>query len=385
MNETSLIVKANSLIESRCNLTLNQQKLVLSVIAQIEKDDADFHEYTLSIIDFKRLMDIKSTGNYKTIKDVARDIRKKDLIIEKEGSTLITGWFSSIEIDHKGVIGFMIDPKLKPYLLQLKSHFTAYQLHNILRLKSRYSVRVYELLKQYQRIGERVFTVTELRNLLFIEPEKYTRFNDFKKRILETAKDEINQETDLLIDYATIKQGRTVTAIKFTIEYQGQQKADKEVVFEIPQEIMELIPLPERSNCMDIVNQIFSTYGEDGLKFYILKTNSRKKDKGSYGGYLKTIVELNLYDDVFKAQETVKAQAKADHQTYLKQLEDDQKKQQEQTKIQIKREALGKLKTDEPERYQDLLNQAAVIFSIDLKHMKRGDKLKLEFKMLDMM
>jgi len=319
MNENSLIVKANSLIESRCNLTLNQQKLVLSVIAQIEKDDVDFHEYILSIADFKRLMDIKSTGNYKAIKEVARDIRKKDLIIEKDGSTLITGWFSSIEIDHEGAVGFLVDPKLKPYLLQLKSHFTAYQIRNILRLKSRYSIRVYELLKQYQKIGDRVFEVSELRNLLFIEPEKYTRFDNFRARVLNPAKREINKETDLLIDYETIKQGRTVKAIKFTIERQERQESAQVVnqsaaVQEIPQAIMNLIPEPERGDHQKACQQILQTEGENALLYYIEKAKNRpnKTESNSFWGYVLTIYKLGLYGKFQQEQAEIEKALKAE-------------------------------------------------------------------------
>jgi dihydrodipicolinate reductase len=47
--------------------------------------------------------------------------------------------------------------------------------------------------------------------------EQYKKFNNFKKDVLERAKNEINEKTDLLIDYQEIKEARKITAISFTI------------------------------------------------------------------------------------------------------------------------------------------------------------------------
>lgn len=53
-----------------------------------------------------------------------------------------------------------------PYLLQLKERFTRYELKNILYFKNKYSIRIYELLKQYEKIGKREINIKELRGYL---------------------------------------------------------------------------------------------------------------------------------------------------------------------------------------------------------------------------
>jgi len=293
MNEKQVVKKDNALIESRCNLTLNQQKLVLAIVAQIKREDEDFKEYFISVKDFKELMDLKSAGFYTEMRQAAKDIRSKDLIIPREGGReLITGWFSSIEIGHEGEVGFMFDVKLKPYLLQLQSRFTAYQLKNILSLKSKYSIRVYELLKQYESLKCRRFDLVKLRELLFVEPGIYPNFNNFKLRILEPAKKDINQHTDISISYSTVKTGRKVTGIEFCIVSQGPGKKIKS----IPSKILNMIPESERTACMDNAQAVFNEHGEDGLIFYLEKCNAKKKTaNGNYGGYLNTLVELDLW------------------------------------------------------------------------------------------
>ena len=49
-------------------------------------------------------------------------------------------------------------------------------------------------------------------------------YADFKRKVLEVAKNQINENTDLLVDFKEIKTGRKVTGLLWTIGKQvGQQ------------------------------------------------------------------------------------------------------------------------------------------------------------------
>ena len=65
---------------------------------------------------------------------------------------------------------------------------------------SQYSGRIYELLKQYQSIGLRIFKIEDLRLLLGIEIGEYKLYGDFKRKILLKAQKEINHDSELFID-----------------------------------------------------------------------------------------------------------------------------------------------------------------------------------------
>ena len=288
MNKKQLVKKSNNLIESRCNLNLSQQKLVLAVISQINRGDDDFKEYCLSIAEFKRLMNIKSGGYYLELRKSAEDLVTKKLVIPRgERRELITTWFSSIEIDYEGQIGFMFDIKLRPYLLQLKQQFTCYQLKNILLLRSKYSIRLYELLKQYQNLECRCFKLSEFREMLYIEPEKYTRFSDFKKRVLEASKKDINKHTDIQISYSLKKTGRNITGIVFCIEGKSPPTS------EVPLDLVNMIPEKWRHNAADIAGEIFQKAGPDELKQCIEFVNGAiaggQEIKKGYGPYLRAV------------------------------------------------------------------------------------------------
>ncbi len=320
MDKKKLIKKFNGLIESRCNLNLNQQKLVLAVVSKINREDEDFKEYRLSISEFKSLMGLKGAGGYTEIRKEAREIKRKDLVINLgDDGELITSWFSDIEIRYKGEVGFYISAKLKPFLLQLKSNFTAYQLKNILKLNSKYSIRLFELLKQYEGIGCRRFELGELKKMLYVKPQKYTRFNNFKARILESSITDINANTDIRIDYTLHKTGRIFTAVEFCISKQDQKELFSPTENTPPTSITDLIPQESRNSCQKLCQQIFTKDGTDGLKFYIGKCNSRKQmPNGSYSGYLKTVFELDLYADIKEARKGKIVAEKAQHEAEKK-------------------------------------------------------------------
>ena len=70
-------------------------------------------------------------------------------------------------------------------MLQLKERFTQYQLANVLTIKSKYSPRIYEILKCNQ-FKQQVYIEIEidvLRKLLKSE-NIYPKYNDFKRYII---------------------------------------------------------------------------------------------------------------------------------------------------------------------------------------------------------
>jgi plasmid replication initiation protein len=185
----------------------------------IKKDDIEFKPYKLSVKEFNTILGTKSKNMYNQVSQYIESLRDKDLTIIKQRSILKTKWLSSAEyfIDD-GYVELCFDPKLKPYLLMLKERFTKLTLEQMVSFGSQYSGRIYELLKQYEKIGSRTFQLEDLKSLLGIEIGEYVKFGLFKQRILSKAKEEINIKSDLLIDFEEIKRSRKVEAIKFIIK-----------------------------------------------------------------------------------------------------------------------------------------------------------------------
>jgi len=232
MREENWVVKANKLIEAKGRLGMVEQKLFASLISEIKAEDKDFKQYILEIKDIAEFMKLSSKAVYDQIKTAARNLRNKEIVIENvdekgKKSFLVTSLLSSARYkEGEGYLEVYIDPNLKPYLLAINgkdTYFTKYMIKNILKLNSSYSIRIYELLKQYEKIGKREFETDKLKELLGITNE-YKRFYDFERYVLKVAKVEINEKTDIWIDYEKIKEGRRIGKIKFIIE----GKIDKE-------------------------------------------------------------------------------------------------------------------------------------------------------------
>ncbi len=220
---TSLIVKSNSLIEASYKLTLQEQRIILFMASMIQPNDEDFKPIKIDINEFINLIKITGHSKYNEIKEITKQLRKRDLIIKSDKSELQIGWLSSAEyFQGEGYVELEFSPKLKPYLLQLKERFTKYYLQNIIQLSHSYSIRFYELLKQYEKIGWRIFELKELREILGISGNEYVLFANFKQKILEPAKKELQTKAeqgnlDLSFDYEEIKLSRKVDKIKFII------------------------------------------------------------------------------------------------------------------------------------------------------------------------
>lgn len=216
--QSQLVVKHNDLIQkSKYNLTATQQKLIAYVISLIKPTDFEFQRYEISVADFCQLCGIDKNHFYLEFKETIDDIDNKAIWIETEEKTFKFRWFLKAEyINKKGKVRLILDDDIKKYLIALQETFTQYELINILALKSKYSIRLYELFKSYAFQKEKTLKIDALKETLLAT--HYTNFKDFRNRVLEKAITEINYYTDLEVSYEPIKKGRRVEAISFSIK-----------------------------------------------------------------------------------------------------------------------------------------------------------------------
>jgi len=225
--QSSLIVKSNHLIESSYKLGLTEMKIISKLTSSIQKDDTDFKIYSFKVGQLVNDLQLWK-NNHKELESASDKLLSKTLTIKKENWWFLKlNFLSSFEYKkNEWIIELCFDPKLKQYLLQLKSFFTSYTLHNIIRLKSSHSIRVYELLKQYEAIGEREISIVELKSILGLNETQY-KYAMFKKRIILNSQYELEKYTDIFFDFIEIKDGRKVVAVKFTIHNQQEIKSNK--------------------------------------------------------------------------------------------------------------------------------------------------------------
>ena len=224
----NLVVKSNSLIEARYRLSLQESRVILWLLTKIKPEDIDFKEYKLTIKEFSKVVELKKEGQYKELKKITQRLTERSIHVygSNQQTLLQTSWLSSAFYEfQKGYVLLEFSPKLKPYLLQIKSHFTQIDANDILQLKSIYSIRIFELLKQYEEIGKRTINIEELRSFCGIREGKYRNYNGLKLYVVERASAEINAKTDYEIDYFPIKESRKIVALEWTIKKKPKPKS----------------------------------------------------------------------------------------------------------------------------------------------------------------
>lgn len=213
------VTKSNDLIETAYKLSLQETRIIHTLISMVEPDDEHFQVYKFTVKEFANMVGIK--GNiYQYIREIITGLQEKTIPIKQDKSTLVVNWLASAEyFPGEGYVELEISSKLKPFLLNMKKRFTSYQLKYILQLSSFYSIRIYELLKQYQFLRHKTRTIPleTLREWIGLEPNTYKQYGHFKNRILSKAQEDINEVTDMNFEFREVKSGRKVTAIEFRI------------------------------------------------------------------------------------------------------------------------------------------------------------------------
>jgi plasmid replication initiation protein len=238
------VVKSNDLVEARYRLSLQESHVVLWLLNQIKPDDEDFKSHQLKVVDFAKMAGLRVDSQYDelqktTLRLMQRVMRIRDL---REKKLIQVSWLSSaVYEDGKGYVSLEFSPQLKPYLLQLKSQFTKINIADTMKFKSIYTVRVFELLIQYESIGKRTTSIEDLRAWCGVKKGDYELYANFKRDIINRAKAEINSKTEYEINYKEIKGSRKVVSIEWTINKKTYfEKVQSEKAITIKQELRSI-------------------------------------------------------------------------------------------------------------------------------------------------
>ena len=214
-NNSFLVVKHNHLIEGRYRLTLDEIRLLLLAISKQDSRSSHNGEMSIDVTarEYSDTYELLLKQAYGQIRVAASGLSQTKVTVK---DTQPMHWLSTQTYnDGLGSVSLTFSQKIKPYLSQLNGMFTSYQISNISKLKSLYSIRMYELLKQWKITGKRVIPLEEFRRVLELE-DSYPRFADLKRRVIQPAVDELNKQTDIAVSFNVEKQGRAVSTLLFS-------------------------------------------------------------------------------------------------------------------------------------------------------------------------
>lgn len=224
------VVKSNALIQqSRFSLSLQAQRCLLYTISLIKPSDPPGTEYEFSIRDLCEAcgIDLDTAGEYyRAVKKELKDLRDRSIWVTlNDGRETTFAWFQKVTLNRgSSTVSVKFDDTASDYLFLLQSRYTQYRLSNVLCMKSKYSIRLWELLISYVRKHELEngreedisFTLDELKERL--DAATYAKFSDFQRFALDRAVDEINLlSEDIHVEYELQKKGRKVEKVFFVV------------------------------------------------------------------------------------------------------------------------------------------------------------------------
>lgn len=239
--QSYFVVKDNALIQrTRYSLSLQQQKLLLFMISKIKPTDEPYTDYSISIRDYCRVcgLDYDNGGNYAYIKHSLKSLADQSMWMRTNtGKHILLRWLDRVIIDeNSGNIVFSFHRDMFPYILNLQECYTSYSFLNVISMRSTYSIRLYELMRSYMNMDSIItMSLDDLRDR--IGCDKYPRFSNFKQRVLDPAMDEINDETDIEVEYRLEKvNSRSYNRIKFYITNKLEKQYTEYLVEKIKRE-----------------------------------------------------------------------------------------------------------------------------------------------------
>ena len=388
--QNKLIAQGNSLVEGKYNYSLWELRVFIEMVQSIERNDKEFKPVRIYLKDLIKQYDTKSNDDYRKITLAAVRLMRKAVRIEyttEDGeeriyhSPLVVGVDTPKRIDDgfDKYIELQFPEKIRPLLLDLKKNYLLYDKKNILNLKSKFAVRIYQMLKKQERKDKDIvmveYAITELRAMLLVDDDgnptnQYERYSQFEKRVILTAQKELQEHTDIAFSFDKIKQGRRVHSIKFYVRKNRKNKTA------VPKKQLEMQPTAEapafddpihnnQAYQMLIDKKVSQDQAYNLVKNYdtqfILDTIQRcdqentKMQKKNLAGFIVDSITKERYQQDIKAEKKAKEQKKKEAQEKKKrevhhqliQQHFDQFEQQKKQKIEQIKKGLSEDETTE--------------------------------------
>ena len=238
-----VVAKANDLIRARHNLSTIEQRVFVMMVAKLDRE-SEFPVQEIPINEIADTSDVDGSNLYRTATDICDSLVDQTVDIHgrsDSGDRRYTTYncFSMCQYEEgEGVIRTKFNEDMRPFLLELKRRFTLYLVTVFLRLRSKYSTQIYELLKMRQGLSNLRMSVTEFRRTLGLE-DKYEEFAQMKRRVIEQARGELKDRADIYFTYRVLREGRSAEEIQFYIH------ENEEITEELKQEVTALKNAPE--------------------------------------------------------------------------------------------------------------------------------------------
>jgi len=235
MAKSNLVVKTHHLNTVLQNLKLAEIRIVQLAVVDARETGKGLTAETPLRIDALRYAEVFDTtrqNGYLMMKEAEDTLfNRRFSYIDDEGKLVKSRWLSQVRyLDDEGAIEVVFTPAVVQGITRIdgaEEFFTKYLLEQTATMTSNYSVRLYELLVQWKQAKKTpMFELQEFRGQLGVEDDEYKAMSNFKIRVLDLAVEEINEKSDLNINYTQKKKGRKIIGFTFTVHEKPKAKVD---------------------------------------------------------------------------------------------------------------------------------------------------------------
>lgn len=225
MKHNKLIYMDNKIINASYKVTLNELRLILLAISQINQMEklTENRVITITASQYSSWFGGNKDEVYRDMKEALDLLSERwiKVIYNSDIKTEIPWITLKSQISSNQSVELRFTEEIAFFLSDLKCGFTKYELLNVSGMKSVFSIRLYQMLMQWKSKGTVTITVENLRFNLQITSKGYATFGNIKQKIIEPALNEINRCSDIDARYDLIKKGKTVNAIIFIFEFKN--------------------------------------------------------------------------------------------------------------------------------------------------------------------
>ena len=308
--ETAIVEKRNVLNELRAtNLTLQELRFFSIYLSKINPYDKKTKYVRFPLSDFQKIMEFGRL-NIQQLKDSTDSLlgKKVHIPLENGGFKGIV-LFDQCEVNKdnsgKWYVEISASNAALPLMFDFKDRYFKYELWNALRLKSANQIRMYEILKQYEKLGKREISVSDLRELLGIAPNEYPRWNNFKTRVLDSCQQALKEITDISFDYERGKVGNGGKWLTIIFNIRKNEPTDSQMVL-FEQDLEYHIDLKALQTLSDSVNEQNYSISETEIKnseieFYMGACNNEFTEAQT-DSLLSVITSIELPEHVLGKQ-----------------------------------------------------------------------------------
>lgn len=230
--ESKLVYQHNVITSGRYDYSAVMMDILFMVLSSLEIGKL---EYTIHVQDIEEITGRK--WNLKQLREATESIGSRMFEIETAESLDQIWLFSRVKyLKGTGSFTIKLNEDARPYFFELKNNFTALQLKSVLNCSSKYAKRLYGIACQWRSVGSKRFEIEELKKMLGLIDKKgneqFTEITAFKKKVLDIAKKQINENTDIEIDFELKKRGRAFHWV--TIHINSQKFKQLEINFHNP-------------------------------------------------------------------------------------------------------------------------------------------------------